>query len=87
VLLVVPPDHEAKEAWSGHRHRRRSIGIEQSHGFVRRGWMIRQRDIKLCETGNDGGIRGNTSPVQALQIPNRPLRSGDEQLTHGNHQS
>jgi hypothetical protein len=46
--------------------------------------MIRQRDIKLCKMGNDPGIRSNSSPVQALQIPNRPLRSGDEQFTHGN---
>jgi len=46
--------------------------------------MIGQRDIKLPETSNGGGIRGNTSLVQALQIPNRPLGSGHEQLTHGN---
>jgi hypothetical protein len=46
--------------------------------------MIGQWVIKLCKTGNDGGIRSNTAPVQALKIPHRPLRSGDEQFTHGN---
>src|SRR5712692_11898434 len=46
--------------------------------------MIRQRNIKLCKTSNDGGIRGNTSLVQALQITHRPLSSGDKQLTHSN---
>jgi len=46
--------------------------------------MSRQRESKLCETGNDGGIRGNTSPIQAFKITDRPLRSGDEQLTHRN---
>src|SRR5947209_18835679 len=46
--------------------------------------MVRQRVLKLCKTGNDSAIRGNTSPVQTLQVPNPPLGGGHEQLTHGN---
>jgi hypothetical protein len=46
--------------------------------------MIRQRDSKLCETGNDGWIRGNTSLVQAFKVTDRPLGCGREQLMHEN---
>src|SRR5947207_7004750 len=76
--------HEAKEAWPGHRHRGSAVGIEQGHGFVRRGRIGRQRDSKLCETGKDGWIWGNTSLVQAFKIADSPHGRGREQLTHRN---